>query len=51
VRLTRDQCYPEALQQRSIALTRADVQSLDTGHMAMISAPKDLAGLLNAIHG
>jgi pimeloyl-ACP methyl ester carboxylesterase len=51
VRLTRDQCYPEELQQRSIALTRADVASLETGHMAMISAPKDLAALLNAIHG
>lgn len=51
VRLTRDQCYPEELQRRSIAVTHADVESLDTGHMAMISAPKDLAALLNAIHG
>jgi pimeloyl-ACP methyl ester carboxylesterase len=51
VRLTRDMCYPEELQQRSIVLTRADVMSLETGHMAMISAPKDLAAVLNAIHG
>ena len=51
VRGTRDMCYPEELQQRSIALTRADVVSLETGHMAMISAPKDLAAALNAIHG
>jgi hypothetical protein len=51
VRLTRDMCYPEELQQRSIALPRADVVSLETGHMAMISAPKDLAAVLNAIHG
>ena len=51
VHLTRDQCYPGELQQRSTALIHADVEWLDTGHMAMISAPKDLAALLNAIHG
>jgi len=39
VHLTRDQCYVEELQQRSIALLRPDVIDLDTGHMAMISAP------------
>jgi pimeloyl-ACP methyl ester carboxylesterase len=51
VHLTRDQCYVEELQQRSIALLRPDVIDLDTGHMAMISAPRKLAAILNAVHG
>ncbi|MBL1118423.1 alpha/beta hydrolase [Streptomyces sp. 110] len=51
VHLTRDQCYVEELQQRSIALLRPDVIDLDTGHMAMISAPEKLATVLNTIHG
>ncbi|MET7328088.1 alpha/beta fold hydrolase [Nonomuraea sp. NPDC005650] len=49
--LTRDRCYVEELQQRSIALLRPDVVDLDTGHLAMISAPGKLAAVLNAIHG
>ena len=49
--LTRDLCYVEELQQRSIALLRPDVIDLDTGHLAMISAPAELATILNAIHG
>jgi len=51
VHLTRDQCYVEELQQRSIALLAPDVIDLDTGHMAMITAPERLAAILNAIHG
>ncbi|AGP51865.1 hypothetical protein M271_01140 [Streptomyces rapamycinicus NRRL 5491] len=51
VHLTRDQCYVEELQQRSIALLRAEVIDLDTGHMAMISAPGKLAAVLNTVHG
>jgi pimeloyl-ACP methyl ester carboxylesterase len=51
VHLTRDQCYVEELQQRSIALLAADVVDLDAGHMAMISAPETLAAVLNHIHG
>ena len=51
VHLTRDLCYVEELQQRSIALLRPDVIDLDTGHLAMISAPAELATILNAIHG
>lgn len=51
VHLTRDQCYVEELQQRSIALLRPDVVDLDTGHMAMVSAPGKLAAVLNAVHG
>ncbi|MEU7853136.1 alpha/beta fold hydrolase [Nonomuraea sp. NPDC049141] len=49
--LTRDLCYVEELQQRSIALLRPDVIDLDTGHLAMISAPGKLAAILNTIHG
>ncbi|MFF0401290.1 alpha/beta fold hydrolase [Streptomyces sp. NPDC005248] len=49
--LTRDQCYVEELQQRSIALLRPEVIDLDTGHLAMISAPEQLAAILNAVHG
>ncbi|MFG1959177.1 alpha/beta fold hydrolase [Nonomuraea sp. NPDC049028] len=51
VHLTRDLCYVEELQQRSIALLRPEVVDLDTGHMAMISAPERLAAVLNAVHG
>jgi pimeloyl-ACP methyl ester carboxylesterase len=51
VHLTLDQCYVEELQQQSIALLQPDVIDLDTGHMAMISAPEKLAGILNTIHG
>jgi pimeloyl-ACP methyl ester carboxylesterase len=51
VHLTRDKCYVEELQQRSIALLRPDVVDLDTGHMAMVSAPERLAAILNAVHG
>ncbi|MEU7745485.1 alpha/beta fold hydrolase [Nonomuraea sp. NPDC049158] len=51
VHLTRDLCYVEELQQRSIALLRPEVVDLDTGHMAMISAPERLAAVLNTVHG
>jgi len=51
VHLLRDQCYVEELQQRAITLLRPDVVDLDTGHMAMISAPEQLAAVLNAVHG
>ena len=51
VHLTRDMCYVEELQQRSMSITGGDVVDLDTGHMAMNSAPKELAALLNGIHG
>ncbi len=47
IRLTNDACYPPDLQERSAALVGGDVQFLDTGHMAMVSAPEGLAKLLN----
>ena len=47
VRLTNDACYSPGLQERSAALVGGDVQYLDTGHMAMVTAPEHLAKLLN----
>jgi pimeloyl-ACP methyl ester carboxylesterase len=48
VRLTRDVCYPPELQERSAALVGGGVQYLDSGHMAMVSAPEQLAAVLNS---
>lgn len=49
VRLTDDACYSPDLQERSAARVGGDVQYLDTGHMAMVSAPQQLAKLLNSL--
>jgi pimeloyl-ACP methyl ester carboxylesterase len=46
VHLTHDVCYPPDLQQRSSAVVGGDVARLDTGHMAMVAAPEELARLL-----
>lgn len=51
VRLTADHCYTPDLQERSAALTSADVEWMKTGHLAMISAPTELAALLHRLHG
>ncbi|MCE3552351.1 alpha/beta fold hydrolase [Pseudonocardia sp. RS11V-5] len=51
IRLTADHCYTPDLQERSVALTSADVEWMKTGHLAMISAPTELAALLNRLHG
>ncbi len=47
VRLTNDACYSPGLQERSAALVGGDVAFLDTGHMAMVTAPERLAKLLD----
>jgi pimeloyl-ACP methyl ester carboxylesterase len=47
VRMTQDHCYPPDLQERSAARVGGDVQYLETGHMAMVSAPERVAKLLN----
>jgi pimeloyl-ACP methyl ester carboxylesterase len=47
VRLTQDHCYPPELQERSAARVGGDVQYLHTGHMPMVSAPQQVAELLN----
>lgn len=49
VRLTRDACYPPGLQERSAAVVGGDVAHLDTGHMAMVTAPERLADLLRSL--
>jgi len=49
VRLTHDACYPPDLQERSAGIVGGDLRSLDTGHMAMVSAPEQLAALLDEI--
>jgi len=49
VRLTRDVCYPPELQERSAGLVGGDVAFLDTGHMAMVTAPEQLATLLASL--
>jgi pimeloyl-ACP methyl ester carboxylesterase len=49
VRLTKDVCYPPELQERSAALVGGDVQYLDSGHMAMVSVPEQLASLLDSL--
>ena len=49
VRLSRDVCYPPELQERSAAVVGGDVAHLDTGHMAMVTAPGRLADLLRSL--
>jgi pimeloyl-ACP methyl ester carboxylesterase len=49
VRLTEDHCYSPELQERSAGRVGGDVQYLDTGHMAMVSAPRLVADLLNGL--
>ena len=47
VQLSRDQCYPPDLQARSTARTDAEVVTLDSGHMAMVTIPDQVAAVLN----
>jgi hypothetical protein len=49
VRLTQDVCYPPELQERSAGIVGGEVQYLDTGHMAMVTAPERLAGILSSL--
>lgn len=49
IRLARDVCYPPELQERSAGIVGGDVELLDTGHMAMVAAPKRLAALLGSL--
>jgi pimeloyl-ACP methyl ester carboxylesterase len=46
VRLTNDACYPPELQERSTGVVGGQVAYLDSGHMAMVSVPQELAALL-----
>ena len=49
VRMTQDHCYPPDLQEPSAARVGGDVAYLETGHMAMVSAPQQVAKLLNGL--
>jgi len=49
VQLSRDQCYPPDLQAKSTERTGAEVVTLDSGHMAMVTIPDQVAGILNAL--
>ena len=49
IRLTNDVCYPPELQERSVGIVGGDVQYLDTGHMAMVTAPERLAAVLTSL--
>lgn len=49
VQLSRDQCYPPDLQAKSTARTAADVATLDSGHMAMVTIPGQVAAILNKL--
>jgi pimeloyl-ACP methyl ester carboxylesterase len=49
VRLTEDHCYTPELQELSAERVAGDAAYLPTGHMAMVSAPRQVADLLNAL--
>lgn len=49
IRLTRDTCYTPELQARSADLVGGGTVFLDSGHMAMVSIPEQLAEVLNGI--
>ena len=49
VRLSKDQCYPPDLQARSTQRTGGDVVTLDSGHMAMVTVPDQVAEILNKL--
>ncbi|MFL6107628.1 MAG: alpha/beta fold hydrolase [Marmoricola sp.] len=49
IRLTKDDCYSPELQGRSAKRVGGEVRYLHTGHMAMVSAPHQVAEILNAL--
>ena len=49
VRLTQDHCYPPDLQERSARIVGGDTVFLESGHMAMVSIPAQVAALLNQL--
>ena len=48
MRLSEDHCYPPESQAMSARLTGADVTTLRSGHMAMVTIPDQVAAILNA---
>ena len=49
VRLTKDACYPPELQERSAAVVGGDTVFLESGHMAMVTIPDQVAALLHRL--
>jgi pimeloyl-ACP methyl ester carboxylesterase len=47
VHLSEDRCYPPELQARSTQRTGADVATLRSGHMAMVTVPDQVAAILS----
>jgi pimeloyl-ACP methyl ester carboxylesterase len=48
VRLSEDRCYPPELQAKSVRRIDAEVTTLRSGHMAMVTVPDQVATILNA---
>jgi len=49
VQLSQDQCYPPDLQAKSTARTGAEIVTLKSGHMAMVTIPDQVAAILNGL--
>jgi hypothetical protein len=49
VRLTQDHCYSPDLQERSSQIVGGETVFLESGHMAMVSIPDQVATLLNQL--
>jgi len=49
IRLTQDSCYSPELQERSSRIVGGDTVFLDSGHMAMVSIPDQVAAVLNQL--
>ena len=49
IQLSQDQCYPPELQIKSTERTAATAVTLDAGHMAMVTIPDQVAGILNQL--
>ena len=49
VQLSRDQCYPPDLQAKSTERTGAEVVTLESGHMAMVTIPDQVAAVLHGL--
>jgi pimeloyl-ACP methyl ester carboxylesterase len=49
IRLTQDACYSPGLQERSSRIVGGETVFLDSGHMAMVSIPDQLAKVLNEL--
>lgn len=50
VQLSEDNCYPPELQAKSTERINAEVAKLSAGHMAMVTAPDQVASILNGLH-